>query len=393
MKKLLIVTRRDPFNELGGDTRRILQYINYFNKSANVTILCYGNKNADHKVNNIRIITVKYKRMEGLLSGFVSFLHGRPFQSGLFNQKIFTKILLSLLDNHFDIAIIHLIRFAYLIKVLSKINKLVIELTDSISLNYFRGLSKKGLLAPIYLIEAILLKKQEQAIINMGCIVVYVSPIDASHSLNNIKFQGVKRNVYILPNYITTNSKPSKQVLKKYDLVFVGRLSSVPNIEAFDFIIEDLLLELKKYNENIQVLIAGSDCPNFIESKCKKFKDNVTLRKNVKDLSLLIQEAKIGICPIKSAAGMQNKILDYIQNQIIVAASKETIKPFLAFDKRFAKNIIEIDMRNAKTSAIRIIGCLNSISSYDSKIYENKILIQSYFERYVVEEKMALIFN
>ena len=65
--------------------------------------------------------------------------------------------------------------------------------------------------------------------------------------------------ITIIPNGINSDEFKPITTEKKYDLVFIGNLNYVPNIEAASYIVKEILPILVKKYPAIKILIAGSN--------------------------------------------------------------------------------------------------------------------------------------
>ena len=128
---------------------------------------------------------------------------------------------------------------------------------------------------------------------------------DIVHQKNN--------SIHIIPNGIDHQFYSKLEIEKKYDLVFIGNLSYVPNIEAANYIANKLVPALVKDYPNLSVLISGSD-PTY---KVKKLANNhITINGWAEDIRKAYCSGKIFIAPMKIGTGLQNKLLEAMSLEI-----------------------------------------------------------------------------
>lgn len=117
-----------------------------------------------------------------------------------------------------------------------------------------------------------------------------------------------KSKAKIVSNGIDTDYyKPQPNITKKVDLVFVGAMSYMPNIEAASFIVQDILPELKKLGIEASVSIVGANPAPEVKALASG-KINITGR--VPDTRTYYAEAKVMVAPMFINTGIQNKILE-----------------------------------------------------------------------------------
>jgi glycosyltransferase involved in cell wall biosynthesis len=143
----------------------------------------------------------------------------------------------------------------------------------------------------------------------------------------------------------------------KVNIIFHGIYRHPANYAAFKLIEDYIAPEVKKYNKDIQFLLAGTDVPQFE-------KENVKSLGHVKDLLNLLEICDIAIVPILQGTGVRIKILDYMAAGLPIITTKKGIEGIEAedgthaiildtVDKRFIDAILNlaIDMERRRTLA------------------------------------------
>jgi polysaccharide biosynthesis protein PslH len=133
---------------------------------------------------------------------------------------------------------------------------------------------------------------------------VLVCSTAAKHSLEQ---QSGKRNIHVCHNVIDTPSAlPAVLPTAPYQILFVGSLSYAPNVDALEFLLNDVwpLLEPSTYkltivghNPSEQVLAFGQI-------------PNVEVFANVPDLRTYYEKAHIVVAPIRFGSGTRIKIIE-----------------------------------------------------------------------------------
>jgi len=102
--------------------------------------------------------------------------------------------------------------------------------------------------------------------------------------------------------------KPLGGVRKNKSLIFIGTMNWYPNIEAVEFLINEVWPEVKILNPDATLNIIGAHPPEHI----KKYDgyNNIKIHGFIDDIRPLFDVAHLYICPIKDGGGTKLKILD-----------------------------------------------------------------------------------
>jgi polysaccharide biosynthesis protein PslH len=92
-----------------------------------------------------------------------------------------------------------------------------------------------------------------------------------------------------------------------FDLCFVGNLGYYSNVSAVQFLVHNILPELKKHRPHISVLLAGARPSAEIQNLAD---DNVTVKGWFDDIRVAYMDSKIMVAPLFQGTGQQNKILE-----------------------------------------------------------------------------------
>jgi len=100
---------------------------------------------------------------------------------------------------------------------------------------------------------------------------------------------------------------PRIDVAKTTDIVFVGSMSYVPNIEAARFLVKEVLPELQRLGHNPTVSIVGADPSAEVKALAGP---QVTITGRVPDTRDHYAQARVMVAPMFINTGIQNKILE-----------------------------------------------------------------------------------
>jgi polysaccharide biosynthesis protein PslH len=103
------------------------------------------------------------------------------------------------------------------------------------------------------------------------------------------------------------NSKYSSDLIKKYDVCFVGNLGYYSNVEAVRFLVKKIVPLLKKQKPNIKILLAGARPTTEIQYLGD---ENITVLGWLDDIREAYTYSRILVAPLMHGIGQQNKILE-----------------------------------------------------------------------------------
>jgi len=93
------------------------------------------------------------------------------------------------------------------------------------------------------------------------------------------------------------------------DIVFIGGYNHPPNVDAVDWLVQEIWPEMRKKLPGINLLICGSSMPErFQDYVC----DDIEMRGFVADLDTLMSETRLTIAPLRFGAGLKGKVASSI---------------------------------------------------------------------------------
>lgn len=190
----------------------------------------------------------------------------------------------------------------------------VIDFQDAFSVNYKRlSENTSGIYRMFYKREYSTMLAFEQKMLSWFDSCTIISAFDKT------QIPGEYHKIEVVPNGVDTDyfSLKSKglpaQLTKKYDLVFVGNLSYLPNKNAVFYLVKNIYPLLKKLSPDITINIAGADTPREIYDLAN---EHITVSGFVKDIRDVYAEARIFAAPLFTGAGLQNKILEAMAMEV-----------------------------------------------------------------------------
>lgn len=308
--KIFVLLPRIPYPLEKGDKLRAFNQIKQLAKR-NEIVLCALND--DSKVNEQdafhalqpycqSINFIKITKLQIALGLVRAFCKGLPLQCGYFyNRKDANKID-SLINKHKpDILFGQLLRVAEYIRY--KNLPKAIDYQDIFSY----GMKRRADIAspitrPIFNLEYRRLKHYEAAIFDDFDVKTIISESDRA------LFPHEKRNeILIIPNGVDHEYFKPQEQEKKYDLVFTGNMSYPPNVNAVDYLANDILPIVWKTLPQVKLYIAGATPDSRVK---KAASDRVIVSGWLNDIRDAYAQSRVFIAPMRIGTGLQNKLLE-----------------------------------------------------------------------------------
>lgn len=332
-KRLLILTPRFPYPVVGGDRLRIYQVCKALSERFSLTLLSLCETDAEMVMplpeDGVfdRVERVFLSRGRSYLNTLLALGTTTPLQVAYYRSAEFAKAVDRLMPEH-DGVLSHLIRCAEYVKESDKPH--ILEMTDAISLNYERVRQLKnagGLKAQIYRLEARRLLAYEKQVVESFDLSVLVSETDKIHLV------GAQHNkVMVCSNGVALEHLPFRE---RHDsqpvIVYIGNMASVQNMDACLYFARDVMpLVTQRVRATFRVVGRISDRD---AARLRAF-PNVEVTGPVDDMAAAVEDARLGVCPVRLAAGVQNKVLEYMALGLPVVTSSIGLEGFEAQPER-----------------------------------------------------------
>lgn len=320
-KKILVLTPRYPYPVVGGDRLRIYNLCKELGKTYDLTLLslCDDHKEMimPHPDDGVfgEIRRVRLPAWKSYLNSLRALPSGKPLQVAYYQSSQFKAALMELLPNH-DGVLAHLIRVGDYIRYID-IPK-VLEMTDAISLNYKRvgTLAKAGgIRNAVYSVEQTRMWGYEKKIVDDFDLSVMVSDVDRDYLFQ--QNNPLRERVLVCSNGVDMAGLPYKRNRQGRVIAFLGNMNSVQNLDAvkwFAWKVMPLLL-----NQGFTFKVVGRIPENQRVSLNKI--PGVYATGGVESVAMALDDAIVGVCPVRLGAGVQNKILEYMALGLPVVSS------------------------------------------------------------------------
>jgi glycosyltransferase involved in cell wall biosynthesis len=311
-RRILVLTPRFPYPVVGGDRLRIYHVCKALSSRFDLTLLslCDSAEDLETELPEdgvfVRTERVLLPKLDSYAHALGALPSQMPLQVAYYKSAAYEAAVQRLLPDH-DCVLSHLIRCAEYVRGSKKPK--ILEMTDAISLNYKRVRQQKGrwgLRRLVYTVEAERLLKYEREIVNDFDLSVLVSRNDLEYLFGDAG----RDDVLVASNGVDVNRYPYKERGKTSPVIaYIGNMHSAQNMDACVYFASEVMPVLRRrLNAVFRVVgrIRERDA-----AKLRSFSD-VEVTGSTEDLPRAVADAWIGVCPVRLAAGVQNKILEYM---------------------------------------------------------------------------------
>jgi sugar transferase (PEP-CTERM/EpsH1 system associated) len=312
--KIAYVTSRFPFPVEKGDKLRAYHQIRTLARKHEVHLLALTHTpvSADDR-NSLSqycqsVSTFHIPKYKLPFNTIVALMNGLPFQVGYFLdsavKKKFQSALIKLQPDH---VIAQLIRTSEYVRNIPFSKTL--DYMDAFSFGAKqRSTSGRILLRPLYHWEENLLRKYERRIyasFNHHTII--------SHQDRDRLPLPYQKSVVVTPNGVDTSFFSPSDTEKKWSVLFVGNMGYLPNVEAAEYLVKQVMPVIWKASPDANVCLAGARPSRRVRQLAGK---NVHVTGWVDDIRESYAESKVLVAPMFSGMGLQNKILEAMSMSI-----------------------------------------------------------------------------
>jgi sugar transferase (PEP-CTERM/EpsH1 system associated) len=307
--KIFVLLPRIPWPLEKGDKLRAFNQIKQLAKNNEVILCALNDKNVNKEeaykalqpyCSSVNFIDLG--KISILYNLAMAFLKGLPIQCGYFYNKKAHKKIHKLIEKHQpDMLFGQLLRVAQYIRK-EKTPK-AIDYQDVFSM----GMKRRSEIAPFYLrpifdMEYNRLRRYEHDIFDDFDIKTIISIPDRIH-IDHPK----KDEILIVPNGVDHEYYTPKECEKKYDIVFTGNMSYAPNINAVEYLANQILPIVWEQLPDTKLYVAGATPDPRVK---KVASDKIIISGWIDDMRDAYAQSKVFIAPMRIGTGLQNKLLE-----------------------------------------------------------------------------------
>ena len=308
--KIFVLLPRIPYPLEKGDKLRAFNQIKQLAKH-NEIVLCALNddpkvseQDAFHALQPYcqSINFIRIKKLQILWGLIRAFFKGLPLQCGYFyNRKAARKIDALIAKHKPDMLYGQLLRVAEYIRY-KKLPK-AIDYQDIFSYGMKRRADIASCITrPIYNMEYHRLKRYEAALFDNFDVKSIISEPDRD------LFPHERRDeILIIPNGVDHDYFKPQEREKQYDLVFTGNMSYPPNVNAVEYLANEILPIVWKTMPEVKLYIAGATPDPKVK---KAASERIIVSGWLDDIRDAYAQSRVFIAPMRIGTGLQNKLLE-----------------------------------------------------------------------------------
>lgn len=310
--RVLVLTPRFPYPVVGGDRLRIHAICRTLAREHSLTLLSLCERSEEFDPALVtddvfdRIERVRLPRWRSLAQVAAALPGRTPLQVAYYRSQAFARKVSALLPEH-DLAFAHLIRTGdYLLGTNGP--PTMLEMTDAISMNYerVRRQGGAGLRGRVYAAEQARLLAYERRMPAEFSAVSLIAGADARYLWG----ERVADNVVVASNGVDTDRLPFRdRAGARRIAAFIGNVHSAQNMDACRHFVADIL-PLLSADDLAEFRVVGRI--HDADAAWLRAHARVTVTGEVPSIPEAVADARIGVCPVRIGAGVQNKVLEYM---------------------------------------------------------------------------------
>ena len=307
--KIFVLLPRIPYPLEKGDKLRAYNQVKELAKHNEIVLCALSDKKVDEQkafqalqpyCSSINFIKInKAQIFWGLIRAFFK---GWPMQCGYFYNRHAAQRINALINKHQPTML-----FGQLLRVAEYIRHKDIPKTIDYQDIFSYGMKRRADIAsfitrPIYAMEYRRLKRYEAAIFDDFDVKTIISEPDRA------LFPHERREeILIIPNGVDHEFFTPRQAKKQYDIVFTGNMSYAPNVNAVEYLANEILPRVWKALPEAKMYIAGAT-PDPRVKKCAS--ERLIVSGWLDDIRDAYAQSRVFIAPMRIGTGLQNKLLE-----------------------------------------------------------------------------------
>jgi glycosyltransferase involved in cell wall biosynthesis len=322
-RRILLLTPRWPYPVMGGDRLRIWHLAREVSLLHDITLLslCQTEAEMDSPLPADGVFTSAHRvflpRWRSWTQMLTAIPTAVPLQVAYYRSKAFRREVQRLEPVH-DLMWCHLVRMAPYAS--ESIRPRWLEMTDAISLTMGRAASSRALWSPArlaFMIEAARLRRWEADAARRFDLVTVVSSVDRDAIAANAR---APSKLVVASNGVDAPPRTASAAADRPPgIALLGRMDSLANRDALHFFVGEIWPKVLAIEPTARLHVIGHvPAP---EAKRLRRRNGVLLHGIVPDLRTVLSQCRVGVCPVRIGAGMQNKVLDYMAHGLATVSS------------------------------------------------------------------------
>ena len=309
--RLLFLTSRLPCPPNRGDRLRTFHLLRLLGQEHELTLLSFVTSKAEAERGRELAAYcpdmhfIVRSKLRSTVTAFANIWRRQPLQALYYRSSEMQHRLDGLLASQkFDAAYVHLFRMAPYVEGKTDLYR-IIDLTDMISLEIAESLPYRTAISRfIYRFELPRIVSYERQLAGWADETWLIGARDK----NMLAEEQPAANLQVVPNGVDlARFYPDKQGSDTERLVFVGHLDVFHNIDAVNFLLDDILPLVRQKIPDTTLDIIG---PGTGVTTTRGSPKGIRVRGFVPELNQALNQAAVFIAPLRFSAGVQNKVLE-----------------------------------------------------------------------------------
>jgi glycosyltransferase involved in cell wall biosynthesis len=320
--KILFLTSRFPQPPVGGDRLRAFNIIQHLSQAFDVDVFSLYSgpseiaQDADLKrvCGRLHIHLVpRWRRLYNTVKGW---LRGLPMQTAYYTDASARRRVDELLAHGgYDVVVVHLVRMLEYVNEFPA-ERVVLELTDAISMNYNRIRRPKNPREFLYVAERARLRRYELQALRRVARGILVAETDAAYLVNH----GASRSeLLVVRNGTVFAGLPRSMAYDSNRIVFLGNMRTTQNEDMCLWFINAILPRIQAVRPATIFVVAGANPSRKLLSYHGR--NGIQVLGLVEDPAAVLSASAVSVCPMRYGAGLQNKILESMAVGVPVVAT------------------------------------------------------------------------
>jgi len=275
-----------------------------------------------------RLTILPQPRLRSAIAALCGLVAGRPLQIGWFrNPDQLRAIADALAREPYDVAYAYYIRSAETLRGVRQghgpVTFLALQLSQYLNTKRLARTTRSPLQRLLFGVESRLIRRYEARIWRDFTRTVLIGPSDLAAVRTACREEGVAEidNVVFGPHGVDVERfapRPGVAV-EPGSIVFSGAMRYPPNAQAVLWFAEEVWPKVRAGRPDAKLHIVGRDPPPAVTALAGK--DGIEVTGTVPDPADWMARAAVCIAPIRAAAGLQNKLLEYLATGKAVVAT------------------------------------------------------------------------
>ena len=371
--RLLVVLPRFPYPLEKGDKLRAYHQLRVLSQQHEIYLFALSDKDVSAASKAALMPFCKEIRVEKLnfftklWNSLLAFFKGWPIQCGYFYRKMAKGALQRFVAEVKPDAI-----YAQMVRTVPYVQDIEVEKTIDYQDVLSQGMWRRAQRAPfwqkpIFKIEARRLQRYEAEVFAYFQHHTIITEVD--RDLMPVK---VKDNIQVVGNGVDFEQFKYEGQKKIYDLIFAGNMAYAPNVDAAEFIVNQILPELLPRFPQLRLVLCGANPAKRVQALQGP---HVIVTGWVDSMAEYYAQSKVFIAPMRLGTGLQNKLLEAMATQLPCVTSPLAARPLK--NAEYQKDILVCETPEEYVSIISRL--LTDLEFYDGVSQQSYQFVRTHY--------------